>query len=81
MGCAVEDKILYEFNRNSDETIYFTLHEYKQRKYLDLRVFFKPKDGDEMRPTRKGLTLPIELVGELKKGIDSCQKDIAASKK
>lgn len=74
----MENNVLYEFSRNQDETVYFTLREYKQRKYIDLRVFFQPKDGSEMRPTKKGITLALELLPELKKGILACEKKIQA---
>lgn len=70
----MDDQIVYEFQRNQDETVYFTLREYKQRKYIDLRVFFRPKDGGEMHPTKKGITLQLELLPELKKGVAACEK-------
>ncbi len=73
----MEDQILYQFSRNQDETVYFTLRDYKDRKYLDLRVFYQPKDGDEMRPTKKGITLPLDLLPELKRGVFACEKKLA----
>ncbi len=72
----MDNEILYQFSRGQDETIYFSLNDYKNRKYLDLRVFFQPKDSDEMRPTKKGLTLAVELIPELKKGISICEKKL-----
>jgi hypothetical protein len=75
----MEDQILYRFNRNQNETVYFNLHEYKGKKYLDLRVFFQPEDQEEMRPTRKGITIPVDLLGELKKGIASCEKKLSTN--
>lgn len=74
----MENQILYEFTRNQNETVYLTLREYKQRKYIDLRVFFRSEDGGEMHPTKKGITLQLELLPELKKGIAICEKKISA---
>ena len=70
----MENQILYQFSRNQDEQVHFTLKEYKQRKYLDLRIFFQPKEGEEMLPTKKGITLSTELFPELKRGIAACEK-------
>lgn len=75
----MENQILYQFARNQDERVYFSLREYKQRKYIDLRIFYQPKDGDEMRPTKKGVTLSLELLPELKKGIVACEKKLLAA--
>ena len=70
----MENQTLYQFSRNQDEEVHFTLKGYKQRKYLDLRVFFQPKNGEEMLPTKKGITLAVELFPELEKGITACEK-------
>jgi len=75
----MDDQILYQFSRNQDDKVYFTLRKYKDRKYIDLRIFYKPEDADEMRPTKKGITLAIELLPELKRGIVACEKKIAAA--
>ena len=77
----MEDQILYQFPRNQDEAVYFRLREYKERRYLDLRVFFQPSDGGEMRPTKKGVSLAVELLPELKKGILTCEKILTADGK
>ena len=75
----MEDQILYEFTRNQDEKVYFTLRKYKDRKYIDLRIFYHPEDADGMRPTKKGVTLAVELLPELKKGILACEKKMTAT--
>ena len=72
----MENQTLYHFTRGNGEQVCFTLREYKQRKYLDLRIFFRPKNEDEMRPTKKGITLALELFPELKKGIIACEKKL-----
>lgn len=73
----MENQILYQFARNQDETVYFSLREYKDRTYLDLRVFYRPKDTEEMRPTKKGITLSLDLFPELKRGVAACEKKLS----
>jgi len=70
----MENQVVHRFPRRQDEEVYVTLREFKNRHYLDVRIFFQPKDGGEMRATRKGLTLEVELLPELKKGILALEK-------
>lgn len=72
----MNDQVLYQFSRNQDESVFVTLRDYKNKKYVDLRVFFQPKDAEDMKPTKKGLTLGVEHLGELKKGILICEKQL-----
>ncbi|MBI4395421.1 MAG: transcriptional coactivator p15/PC4 family protein [Candidatus Omnitrophica bacterium] len=74
----MENQLLYEFFRNKDESIQISLSEYKQRKYIDLRIFFKPKGEDGFVASKKGITIAVELLPELKKGISLCEKNLMA---
>ena len=73
----MENQVIYQIPRSSDEKIYVSLREYKERKYLDLRIFFRPKEGGDLRPTKKGVTLSLELFPELKKAVALCEKKLA----
>ena len=76
----MDNQVVYQFNRNENESVYVSLREFKNRRYLDLRVFFQPQDDDEMKPTKKGLTIALELLPELKKGILICEKTLQGQK-
>ena len=65
-----EDQIVYRFQKNPEEEIRLSLREYKERLYLDLRLWFQPSSGGELRPTKKGLTFSTDLLPELKKGLE-----------
>jgi hypothetical protein len=43
--------------RSDTEQLRVALREFKGRKYIDVRVFFLPEGTDEMKPTKKGVTL------------------------
>ena len=42
------------------EVIRVQRKEFKDKHYLDIRVFYRGDDGD-MHPTKKGISIPIEL--------------------
>ena len=69
-----QDRIIYSFPKNEEEEVRFTLRSYKDRQYLDLRLWFQPSSGGDLRPTKKGLTLGLEYLVELKKGIERSAK-------
>lgn len=38
---------------------------YRGREFLDLRRYWLPDDAEEWRPTRRGATVPLDLVADL----------------
>ena len=42
-----EGRPIYRFQKNPEEEIRFSLREYKERYYLDLRLWFQPSTGGE----------------------------------
>lgn len=67
-------RVVHTFRKNPEEEVRLTLREYKDRQYLDLRLWFQASGGGEYYPTKKGLTLSMEHLGELKKGLDRAGK-------
>jgi hypothetical protein len=59
-----ESKLIHSFPKNPLEEVRASITEFKRRRYVDVRVYFKGDDGDFM-PTKKGLTISIDLVDEL----------------
>lgn len=47
-----------------DEKIMIGLREFRGARFVDIRSFF-PSDGDEWRPSKKGVTIPVEAFPEL----------------
>jgi len=62
------DREVCSFKKNVQEKVRVTLMEFKGYRLLDLRVYVQDEEGREV-PTRKGLTLSRELVGELFEGL------------
>ena len=49
------------------EQIRISLSEFKSRESIHIRSFYDAGDG--YRPTRRGVTIPVHLYGELLKGV------------
>lgn len=69
-----EERLVYRFQKNQDEEVRISLREYKDRRYLDLRIWFQPSGGGDLHPTKKGLFLALEYVPELRKGLERAEK-------
>jgi hypothetical protein len=40
-------------------------NEFKGKHYIDVRKFYQDKDTEEWKPTRKGISIPVDLVEEI----------------
>ena len=58
-------KLLGIVDKNSRERIEVRAAEYEGHPYIDIRTYWRTKDDDEWKPSKKGVTLRPELVGEL----------------
>ncbi len=66
-----EDLTVYEFPKNSRETVKVRLTTYAGHELIDVRAFYK--DGDGFKPG-KGLTIRRDLLPELKRAIAAAEK-------
>ena len=71
-------KFFYSFPKNESEEVRCSVRRYKDRAYLDLRVWFQPGEGREYRPTKKGLTLGVEFLPEIRKALDAIPDEVPA---
>ena len=67
-GPGTPTEPLYTFVKRSDETVYASLSTFRGRRYLDLRVY-RLNDEGHLVPTRKGLTLAVDLLSELEAAV------------
>jgi hypothetical protein len=58
--------VIGELSKNSAERIRVSTNSYKGHRFLDIRVHVKGDSGDWI-PTKKGVTIPPDKVGELEK--------------
>jgi len=54
------EELIGKIEKNSREEIQIKKVEKKGKKYVDMRVFWYDSNGDEFRPSQKGITIPYE---------------------
>ncbi len=58
-------KLLGVVDKNSRERIEVRAAEYEGHPYIDIRTYWRNGDDDAWKPSKKGVTVKPELVGEL----------------
>ena len=67
------DRLISKFRKNAFEEIQISAREFQGRQLVDIRIFIGPR-GQETKPTRKGISITIELYGEFGKAIDNLEE-------
>ena len=73
------DQLIATIEKNADEEIRVSLREYKGHPFMDIRVYWKPPEG-EPGPTKKGVTLNPELFPGLKKAMGALEAALVKAK-
>jgi len=75
---------IYEFRKNALEIVRTELSDFYGEKYLNVRVWFDAAgrgNKEDLKPSPKGITLSIDKIGELKKGIDKAYAQLEQEKR
>ena len=65
--------LIHSFIKNKSQEIRISAGEFKAKIYIDFRLYYHNDETDEMLPTRKGLTVPVELVDAFQEGLNKIQ--------
>ena len=69
------DRIIHTFRKGPKEEVRLAVRDYKERRYLDVRLWYQPSQGGEYLPTKKGITLGIEFIPELRRGLERADRE------
>ena len=65
--------ILAKIEKSESESLYVAVKEFKGRKLVDVRIYFRPQAGSEFIPSQKGVTFKLddkaEALGEVKEAL------------
>ena len=64
-----------EIQKNAVEVVRVSLTEFKGHQLVDLRVYFLD-DSDEFRPSKKGVCLKPDLLGEVIQALERAQLEL-----
>lgn len=60
---------IHIFSRNPDERIQIALNKYQGVILVDLRVWYRTREGHTFRPTKRGICFPVQKMADFEKGI------------
>jgi len=64
-----EDRPIAVLDRGPTQQIQIRLNEFKGKRYLDLRTYYLDENEEIYKPTRKGISIPVELFADLKEAL------------
>jgi hypothetical protein len=67
-------EVIARFEKNSFEEVRISLTEFKGKELIDIRVYYQPEGEEEMRPTKKGITISPDKFPDLQKGLAALEK-------
>ena len=73
---ADESKILATIPRNATEQLQISINSYKEKKYLDLRIYYTTDDGANWLPTKKGVTVSPDNLMTLKDAVEQAMQEL-----
>lgn len=68
-GEASMSKQIFSIPKSSREKVVFSFSEFKGKDYLDMRIFVVSDNGGQDIPTKKGLTIGINLYPNFREGL------------
>lgn len=67
--------VIAEINKSKTEKIIISVQNYHNRRYIDIRVYFKAEDGSWL-PTRRGIKVGIATFKEFARAFKAAGKEL-----
>lgn len=73
-----KSRFITQFDKNSAEKVKVFLNRYRGNEYIDIRVWTKSLPGEDggENPSRKGITLHVELLPDLLRALKEAEEAI-----
>jgi hypothetical protein len=66
-----KNQLIYEFQKNAIEMVRLEFATFQGKELINLRVFYPDlENGNEWKPTKKGITMSADLIPDLKEAVD-----------
>ncbi len=76
----MESQIVHIFQSSASQAIGFAISPWKGKDRIDIRIYVKEIDSDELIQTKKGISIPAELFDELEVAIKNLSQVMATEK-
>ncbi len=67
------EQLVAVINRSPTQQIQVRVNEFKGKRYIDLRTFYLDEKDESYKPTRKGVSIPVENFEDLKAALDKVE--------
>lgn len=74
-----ERQLIHKFPRAEGEEIQFAIRKYRDKLFIDIRLWFKGESQAHFLPTKKGVTLALGQIEELKTAVTKLDRAAAAT--
>ena len=72
-----ELKEIARIEKNALNYLKISLNEFQGKKFLDIREWYIPEDSQDLRPTKKGITVSAEIFESFLKALNESQEEIS----
>jgi hypothetical protein len=62
---VADPQVIKTLKKNSSEEIWIAVTDYKERELLDMRVYYRSIDDMQMKPTKRGISIPLAKVSDI----------------
>lgn len=66
------NEIIGEMEKGWNEKVIFSISEFKGKNYANIRIYYEDDEG-EWKPTKKGVTVPLDTFNEFKENIEKLE--------
>jgi hypothetical protein len=66
--------LVAEWPRSEREVLRIMLSKYRERISIDVRAWFRTRQGGELRPSRRGFSLPLTEISDIREGLRKAEK-------
>ena len=72
----MQNQLVYEFRKNAHEKVKVELSNYRGKDVINIRAYYIADVAkDEWKPSPKGITMRVDLIPELKEGIEKAYEE------
>ena len=72
-----ELKEMARIEKNALNYLKLSINEFQGKKFLDIREWYIPEDSQDLRPTKKGITVSAEMFENFLKALNESQEEIS----